>query len=277
MKRAQAILCWALLATLAACAGTPAERNPPPAAIAPVPELKPGVPAGYLGRALPDSLALLPPPPAAGSPALAQDHAIHAAAQALRNSPRGTLATTDADLGFPQAPRAFECALGKAITREATPRLYLLMQRTMVDGGLATYRAKDHYRHERPFVHYRESTCTPGEEAALRNDGSYPSGHTAIGWTWGLVLVEIAPGRTDALLARSRSFGESRLVCNAHWQSDVVAGRTVAAAAVARLHADATFLADLAAARAEVQRAPPLDQAKCAAEAALAAPIPGAL
>ncbi|MET0808804.1 MAG: phosphatase PAP2 family protein [Pseudoxanthomonas sp.] len=277
MKRAQAILCWALLATLAACAGTPAERNPPPAAIAPVPELKPGVPAGYLGRALPDSLALLPPPPAAGSPALAQDHAIHAAAQALRNSPRGTLATTDADLGFPQAPRAFECALGKAITRETTPRLYLLMQRTMVDGGLATYRAKDHYRHERPFVHYRESTCTPGEEAALRNDGSYPSGHTAIGWTWGLVLVEIAPGRTDALLARSRSFGESRLVCNAHWQSDVVAGRTVAAAAVARLHADATFLADLAAARAEVQRAPPLDLAKCAAEAALAAPIPGAL
>lgn len=214
--------------------------------------------------------------PAAGSPAFAQDQAIHAAAQALRNGPRGALATTDADLHFPHAPGAFDCALGKPITQATTPRLYLLMQRTMVDAGMATYRAKDHYKRERPFVHYKESTCTPGDEAELRQDGSYPSGHTSIGWTWGLILVEIAPDRADALLARSRAFGESRLVCNAHWQSDVLAGRTIAASAVARLHADATFLADLAAAREEVQSATPVDQAKCA-DAALLAPIAGAL
>ncbi len=265
-------------ATLAACAGGAVEKNlAPPTTVAKVPELKPGVPAGYLGRALPDSLALVPSPPAAGSPAFAQDEAIHTAAQALRNGPRGTLATADADLHFPHAPSAFACALDKSITQSDTPRLYLLMQRTMVDAGMATYRAKDHYKRERPFVHYKESTCMPSDEAALRNDGSYPSGHTSIGWTWGLILVELAPERADALLARARSFGESRLVCNAHWQSDIVAGRTVAAGAVARLHADETFLADLAAARTEIQRASASDAAKCAAEAALVAPIAGAL
>lgn len=278
MNRPQVILSCVWVAALAACAGSAVEKgDAPPPTVAKVPELKPGVPAGYLGRALPDSLALVPPPPVAGSPAFAQDEAIHAAAQALRGGPRGTMATSDADLNFPHAPRAFDCALGKPITKEATPRLYLVMQRTMVDAGLATYRAKDHYKRERPFVHYKESTCTPGDEAELRGDGSYPSGHTAIGWAWGLILVEIAPDRADALLARARAFGESRLVCNAHWQSDVIAGRTVAAGAVARLNSDSTFLADLAAAREEVRRAPPVDQAKCAADAALVAPIAGAL
>lgn len=268
-------LACACIASLTACASSVGDTRE--TAVAAVPELKPGVPAGYLGRALPDSLALVPPPPAAQSPAFALDQAIHAAAQALRNGPRGALATSDAELGFPHAATVFDCALGKSVTKEGTPRLYLLMQRSMVDAGLATYRAKDHYKHERPFVHYKESTCTPGEEATLRKDGSYPSGHTAIGWAWGLILVEVAPDRADAVLARARAFGESRLVCNAHWQSDVVAGRTVAASAVARLHADATFRADIDAARSELASAPAPDAARCTQEAALLAPLPGTL
>jgi acid phosphatase (class A) len=147
----------------------------------------------------------------------------------------------------------------------------------MVDAGMATYRAKDHYKHERPFVHYKESTCAPGDEAALRTDGSYPSGHTAIGWAWGLILVEIAPDRADAVLARARAFGESRLVCNAHWQSDILAGRTVAASAVARLHADPVFVADVDAARLELASAPAANAQQCAQEATLLAPLPGTL
>ena len=277
MTRGRVAIASACVVALAACAGSAVETTPPLAPVAKVHELKPGVPAGYLWRALPDSLALLPPPPDPKSPAFAQDEAMHAAAQALRNGPRGALATSDADLHFPHAPSAFDCALGTPITQAATPRLYLLLQRTLVDGGLATYRAKDHYKHERPFVHYNEDTCFPADESGLRKDGSYPSGHTAIGWTWGLVLVEIAPQRTDALLARARAFGESRLVCNAHWQSDILAGRTVAAATVARLHADPVFQADVAAARAEVQGGAPVDAAKCAEEQALLAPIAGSL
>ena len=86
----------------------------------------------------------------------------------------------------------------------------------------------------------------------LREDGSYPSGHTAIGWAWALILTEIAPDRADAILARGRAFGESRNVCNVHWHSDVVEGRFMGAAAVARLHADPAFRADLEAAKAEL-------------------------
>jgi acid phosphatase (class A) len=47
--------------------------------------------------------------------------------------------------------------------------------------------------------------------------------------------------------------GISRVICNVHWQSDVDAGRMMGAAAVARLHADEDFLADLRKAKAEAK------------------------
>ena len=83
-------------------------------------------------------------------------------------------------------------------------------------------------------------------------DGSYPSGHTAIGWAWALILCEIAPEQTDAILARGRAFGQSRVICNVHWHSDVVEGRFMGAAAVARLHVDPAFRAEIEAAKAEL-------------------------
>ena len=277
-----------LVAIAATACSTPApvatvSRAPPAAEGSPavVPEIRPGVPAGYLGRHLPDSLALLPPPPVEGSPGFANDLAISRASQTLKGTARYALATADADLAFPHAAGVFACALGVRVDAQATPRLYMLLRRVLTDAGLATYGAKDHYDRTRPFMHYNEGTCAPADEAALRKDGSYPSGHTSAGWAWALVLSELAPDRTDALLARGRAFGESRLVCNAHWQSDILEGRAVAAGAVARLHADPVFRADMDAARAEIEGARDPSMAAsdaCKAEsAALDVKIPGVL
>jgi len=80
-----------------------------------------------------------------------------------------------------------------------------------------------------------------------------------------------SPDRADALLQRGRDFGQSRVVCDAHWQSDVDAGRVISAAAVARLHADPAFRSDLEVARKEVAAArttPATPAANCAAESA---------
>jgi acid phosphatase (class A) len=234
-----------------------------------------GILNGYLPRTdLPDSLALVAPPPAAGSPQALADENAFRATTALRNSPRWNLAARDANLKFPQAGDTFSCALGMPISAQDTPQLTMLLRRTLTDAGLATYRAKDHYKRTRPFVAFSEPTCTPAEEAMLAKDGSYPSGHSAVGWAWALLLTEIAPQRANALLARGYAYGQSRVICGVHWQSDVDAGRLVAAATVARLHADPVFRAQLAAAGEEVSRglaknAPA--QASCAAEdAALA-------
>ena len=92
----------------------------------------------------------------------------------------------------------------------------------------------------------------PEYRAHLEKDPSYPSGHTAIGWGFALILSELAPDRADDLFARGRAFGDSRMVLNHHWYSDVVWGRIMGAATVARLHGDPTFRADMDAARDEI-------------------------
>lgn len=238
----------ACIVITAGCAGI--ERQTKPAT---VPEIHPGILAGYLQpEALPNSLALLPPPPASGCAALALDEEVSRKSLALRGTPRWELATEDANLMFPQAAGTFSCALGAPITEQDTPHLYMLLRRTLADAGLSTYTAKNHYQRTRPFVINKEPTCTPDEEALLMKDGSYPSGHTAIGWAWALILCEIAPEQTDAILARGRAFGQSRVICNVHWHSDVVEGRFMGAAAVARLHADPGYRAEIEAAKAEL-------------------------
>jgi acid phosphatase (class A) len=237
-----------IVGIMAGCASY-SGRNKPAA----VPEFRPGLLVGYLStKEFPNSLVLLPPPPATGSAALALDEEISRRSFALRDTPRWLLAGSDADLSFPHAAGTFSCALNAPITEEDTPYLYLLLRRTLTDVGISTYAAKNHYKRTRPFLWNKEPICTPNDQAWLEKDGSYPSGHTAAGWGWALILSEISPDQTDAILARGLAFGESRNVCNAHWHSDVIQGRLMAAGTVARLHAEPAFRADLEAAKAEL-------------------------
>ena len=267
VKKWQIVLVLICVGMMMGCAGF--QKQGPDS----VPEIMPGILAGYLNRdALPNSLALLPPPPAEGSAAQALDDEISKDSLALRGTPRWTVAIQDAELRFPEAADTFSCALGIPISEENTPHLYMLLRRTLADAGLSTYTAKNQYQRKRPFMMNGAPVCTPEEETKLRKDGSYPSGHTAIGWAWALVLAEIAPDRADAILARGRAFGESRIICNVHWHSDVVEGRFMGAATVARLHADPQFCANLKAAKAEYAKVhekglPPTGDCRAEAEA----------
>ncbi|GAC1410760.1 MAG: phosphatase PAP2 family protein [Novosphingobium sp.] len=208
---------------------------------------------GYLAPStLPDSVALLPPPPAAGSAAEASDVEASKAALALHGGPRWTLATVDADLFTPRATATMACSAGHAIGPMQTPLTEHLLRRALTDLAASTRAAKAKFQRERPFMANGQPMCTPDLDAVLRHDGSYPSGHSAIGYGWGLILAEIVPSRATALAARGRAFGDSRRVCNVHWLSDVEEGRIAAAATLARMHAEPAFQADLAAAAKEL-------------------------
>ena len=212
---------------------------------------------GYLAPAdRPDGLLIVPPPPAPGSVAQKRDDEASAAGLAQVGAPRFGQAALDADLASARATSAFSCAAGFRLGPDTTPRLDSLLRRTLRDFGMGTKSAKDRYSRPRPFMVNERPTCSPGDEALLRKDGSYPSGHSAGGFGWGLLLAELVPERSAQLVARGIAFGDSRRVCNVHWQSDIEAGRTVAAAVFARLHADPAFVADMAAARAEIAALP---------------------
>lgn len=237
-------------------AGTSTEKKTVTVAGEQIEEIAPGLLRGYLtdDEQL-DSLLFVRPAPASGSARQALDTAVASDMLAQRGTSRWEIAIRDANLAFPAAAETFSCTLGATISEQTTPALYSLLWRSMTDLGLASYSAKNAYQRERPFMVDDTPVCTPQDEEGLRKDGSYPSGHTAIGWGWALILTELAPDRAEELLARGRAFGESRNVCNVHWHSDVIAGRLVGAGAVARLHADAEFVAVMGAARSELERA----------------------
>ncbi|KAA5781111.1 phosphatase PAP2 family protein, partial [Pseudomonas aeruginosa] len=74
----------------------------------------------------------------------------------------------------------------------------------------ATRSAKEKYMRIRPFAFYGVSTCNTTEQDKLAKNGSYPSGHTSIGWATALVLAEINPQRQNEILKRGYELGESR-------------------------------------------------------------------
>ncbi len=241
----------------------------------------PDKPAGYLKKnELPNSLTILPPPPQPGTPAFALNEDVHRSAAELRGTPRWNLAIQDADLREGGAITAFSCALGVNVSPQTTPHLYTMLLRAMRDTARSTNAAKNHYQFTRPFAARGETTCTPEKEQSLLTNGSYPSAHSARGWALSLILTELAPDRVNELMSRARAYGQSRLICNAHWQSDVLQGRVMADATVARLHAVPDFMQDMAAGRTELaaaRAAGDLPKRDCTAEAeALKTSIPDA-
>lgn len=200
-----------------------------------------------------NSLYLLPPPPEGGTILFLYDKERYDWGKLQRNTPRGDQASADANVEANGVPEAFSEAFGIEINEKNTPEILKLIIGMREDAGdLSTRDAKNYYMRTRPFAFFEEETCNPAQQAELSTNGSYPSGHTAIGWATALVLAELNPDRQNEILKRGYDMGESRVICGYHFQSDVDAARLVASGVVARLHADPGFQAQLAKARKEM-------------------------
>lgn len=203
----------------------------------------------------PNSLILLPDTPVIGTARFAYDEEQYLWGKALRDTPRGDQAVSDANYSVEAFSAALSEALPFKINKEKTPKTFYLLYHMMQDAGqLATRHAKEHYMRHRPYMIYGENTCLESDQATLSTDGSYPSGHTTVGWAMALVLAELVPEYQNQILLRGIELGQSRVICGYHFQSDVNAGRIMGAAVVARLHADKKFQADLIKAKREMKR-----------------------
>lgn len=203
----------------------------------------------------PDSLAILPPPPDFNSVDFLRDKAMYDWGVAQRRTARGKLAWQDANVKAENIPLLFADAFGYPLSKEQAPEIYRLMITMKEDAGTwATASAKKHYQRIRPFSFYGVPTCRQEDEQTLAGEGSYPSGHTTIGWALALVLAEINPARQQEIMRRGLEIGESRVICGYHWQSDIDAARIMAAAVVARLHSNAQFSQQMIKAKEEFKR-----------------------
>jgi acid phosphatase (class A) len=200
---------------------------------------------------MPDPVKFLPPPPGWTSPLFAGDYAAYLWGKTVRQTERGKRAVEQAAYLFDEISVFFSKPFGMEISREKTPAIHKVLYKGAVTAMHSYGRAKKFYARKRPFVRYGERTPFPDEEEMLKNNGSYPSGHTVRGWCLGLLAAEINPARQNELLKLGYEWGESRIIIGYHWKSDVEAARALASAVYARLHTSEEFLADMAAARRE--------------------------
>jgi len=195
-----------------------------------------------------------PPPPLPGSVAMQRDEEARTAALHFRGTPRYALAALDSVRTHPETVNAFSCALGTNIDEKDTPHLYRLMTGVRLAARSSAYLLKSRYKRARPFVAFHEKSCSAAD-SELQGSGSYPSAGSAVGWAYALVLADINLARREPIMKRGFEYGQSRIICDAEWQSDVDAGRAVADEIIDRMRGKEQFQSDMDAARGEVGNA----------------------
>lgn len=210
---------------------------------------------------MPDGGYFLPGPPSIGSVEFMDDLVQFQWGKTQRKTPRGQQASRESlwDADAMRAVMAEALSLD-GISYEKTPALARLLEKCFYTGNLSTVSPKDKYMRVRPFVQMNDPVWAQYDvDELLRNNGSYPSGHTSFGWFTALAFAEMWPALQDTILRRGFQFGENRVIVGAHYQSDVTAGYLCAAAAFARAHTNPELLKDIKAARAEYAQLKGLD------------------
>ena len=168
-----------------------------------------------------------------------------------RNRTSGELAAARSDSETKDAS-IFGKAIGPGFRLDRLPQTALLMAMVRSTEKSAADRAKAYFKRPRPWI------SNPGVHACSRDDeplSSYPSGHTTMGFSMGAILARLMPERAPQIMARAARYGESRLICEVHFRSDVTAGETLGLVVAERLMEKPSFVRQFGLARAELARA----------------------
>lgn len=198
-----------------------------------------------------DPMAMIPPPPADGSPAaLAEVAELHRIQDARTPAQLAQAESDDRN----ETVWVFADVIGPGFAPAALPATARLFADVRQDGAWAAKRAKAAFHRTRPWA--ADPTlvgCPHPGEGDVKT--SYPSGHTTFGYSSGIVLAALVPEKAPAIMARVGQYGENRLVCGHHFRRDIEAGQELGAVVAVDLMHVAAFQAEFAAARAEMQRA----------------------
>lgn len=256
-------------AATAAAAASQAVSRPTPLA-APTRRTAPH----YLTAGQVDIVTLLPPPPAADSPAQQADlQAVLEAQRAARTD--GTLTQSIADVQM--SCGRFSEVLDDALTSKRNAGVLEFLNRAAREGASIAGPAKKYWKRARPYTYGGEVEplgdmapdwkATPPMDGGTRNSAaqdsaanvlahsSYPSGHATFGTVCTILLADMVPEKRAALFARNRGYAHSRMVLGAHFPTDLEAGRIAGTVAAQLLLQNRRFQRDLAAARSKLRAA----------------------
>jgi len=202
--------------------------------------------AGLLEPSQVDASRLLPPPPVVGS---AEEKAEFDELRviAARSTPeQRAIAKHDAE---DETPDIFNAAIGFDIATR--PQTFKLLDMVVKEEDGDTKAAKEYFHRDRPYsADPSLKTCTPVKPGKAAT--SYPSGHSSLAFSMGVVLASLLPEKSQAILARSAEYAEHRLVCGVHFRSDIAAGQQFGTVLALRLMQNPEFQAQMTLARAEL-------------------------
>ena len=200
----------------------------------------------YLAPDHPDGIALLAPPPKAGSSEEAADLASVRATFKGRTPAEEARAAKDSKLSI----FLFAPAIGPFFQPGKLPKTEALFKKVKKDIGVAIDIPKDHWMRHRPYQ--LDDHLSLGEPEPSYG---YPSGHSTRGTVQALLLAELFPEQKAPILEIGRNIGWDRVLTGKHFPTDIYAGRVLGQAIVRELLASPAFQHDLAEAKAEVQAA----------------------
>jgi acid phosphatase (class A) len=282
LRRYSLIVCCALLLgaglpaprVLAAAAAANCAVNCPAPTPTTAPVPKPLSGPHYLLASQVDLTELLPPPPAADSPAQQADlQAVLEAQRAARGDGSVAHAVADAQASCGR----FADVVGDALTSKSNSRLLAFLDQAAREGASITGPAKQYWKRTRPYAYSgaveRLGDMSPDAKAVPQMDtgsrsmadmekaanelahSSYPSGHATFGMVCTILLADMVPEKRAALFARNLDYDHSRMVLGAHYPTDLAAGRIAGTLAAQLLLQNANFQRALAEQRSNLRAA----------------------
>ncbi|HTF72656.1 MAG TPA: phosphatase PAP2 family protein [Edaphobacter sp.] len=139
--------------------------------------------------------------------------------------------------------------LGGAFVPDELPQTRLLSAHILSDQSVLGLPTKIRFGRPRPYLYKNDLRPV----CAVPTTPAYPSGHAFSGYLFAFALIQIVPEKKDDILRRADEYGNNRMICGAHYKSDIAASHDAALVVFGYMLANPRFAKELEAARAETR------------------------
>jgi acid phosphatase (class A) len=143
----------------------------------------------------------------------------------------------------------FADVMGPDFDAAKLPKTAALFDRIVATEDVVDDHAKKAFNRPRPYM--LDEQIHPLLKKS--KSGSWPSGHSTIGYLMATVLGEMVPEKRNELFTRAAGYAENRLVAGFHYRSDTVMSRTGAALIAQKMEEQPDFKTEFDAAKAELR------------------------
>lgn len=198
-----------------------------------------------------DPARLVPPPPKDGADMQKAELAEVQRVYASRSPERRVQAEWD---DKHEDITLFASTLGPQVELAKLPATSRLLSTVQNEQSVVINMGKRYFQRRRPWA--IDASIVPCDyKPGAAPLTSYPSGHAGLGYSLGFVLAQLMPEKAQAILARAQDYAYSRVVCGAHYPSDIEASHVLATETVMMMMRSPAFTAQFEAARAELRAA----------------------